>query len=118
MANETVFTPNDIVDRIRLFCDGDNWDRGYGFAHLVLGDWNLGHEYIRFCLEPRSIHDWTLQKIMDNFKRSVVRDDLEVWEREDYDAIIDERDAIVGFLRWLLSKDEEILDAAENILRQ
>jgi hypothetical protein len=113
MANET--TSEYVAKQIHDFAGGDNLGRGYGFAHIVLGDWNLQHGYIKYCLEPHGIHDWTLQKIEDTFGSVVARDDLDEWQIEDYDEIINERDTVIGFLRWLLSIDEYILEDASQL---
>lgn len=106
-----------VIDKMNEFVAGESWTRAYSFAHIVLGDQNLGEGHIKFCLQPHIVNDWTSSQLKDR-ALNPVRNENRAWELHEYDQVISERDSIIAFLRWLLSLTDELRDEVSELYRQ
>jgi hypothetical protein len=102
---EEIKTYDEVIEAIREFCNGDNWERAFTFGHITLGDYNLSDGNIQFCLRQSTIHDWFIHKLEC---LGADPESEEVASRADYRDLARERDTIIFFLRWLLEIPEEI----------
>lgn len=90
-----------------------DWQTGYSFAHVVLGDQNLGDGHILYCMRPSWVAEVMEQRIRDEFGGVVNFDSLEKWEWRIYYDHAQHMAEILDLLNWLYEVPEEVRDEAE-----
>jgi len=97
----------DVIHVIRMFCEDDR-RYAYSFGHIVLDDYNLDDDCIKFCLRQKTINDWFEHNLQSCDPASSNPESPNDWERYQYDDLTDARDKIIAFLRFLLTIPEDI----------
>lgn len=98
----------EVIEKERQRLIDWNWQVTSSFAHIVLDDYNLGDRSILFCLQQDRITKWVDREILDTYEKPIPDPSvLEEWERYWYDDIMEMRDEIIIFLRWLLHTSED-----------
>lgn len=88
MASEAV---KKIIDELKV-----NYpEAGYRFAHIALGDGNLGDCDLAFCIEPARVFDWIKQKLIGKDIKHCNPTVEENWQRCEFDDILNEAEAIM-----------------------
>jgi len=101
-----------INEKIRAFLE-EHQGADYTFAHIVLGDGNLGDEDIRFCLSNEVIIEWMERQIAEYRDLEGPAEGWEPFELH-WCNLIREAGEIASFLHELWRMPEEERIAAEN----
>lgn len=105
MKDDT-YTPTEILKRIQAFNEKYP-DAPHSYAHLVLGDFNLGDSSVVFCLHNTDRYEWLKQVILDVSRTLPAKEYLaridQLWETNG---------RVFEFLVWLSSVDEDIRNDA------
>lgn len=105
---------------IEAFCDA--WDRTSverfsatcGFGHIAISDYNLEDGNIQWCIAQADVWfneklaDWTTDGVPD---LGFDPNGKEAWERWGYDELCAIRDAVRGFLEFLLTVPAHIRES-------
>ena len=88
-----------------------NWRAGYSFAHIVLGDYNLGNDSIDYCLNHVSVYD--VAKPITKYEYEA----LSPYDQYQYDLNVELRDTTISLLVWLKETPELSRDDASVLVR-
>lgn len=109
-------TPQDVINLLSELEDEYGWEVGYTFGHIVIADWNMSDDNIRFCLAQERIDSWFSDKLSECEEGTADSKSLYLWERFCYDDLVEYRDNIIDFLNMLLTISEDVRDTASAIL--
>jgi hypothetical protein len=93
----------EVIERILDFADKYHGVE-FSFAHIVLGDFNLGDGHIQWCLEPEQVDKWVNRET----ERFLNRDDDEYARRYNFEQLEEVKTETIKFLNWLLTIPENI----------
>ena len=73
------------------------------FAHIVIGDLNLADGDIKYCLKKETVEEWFAFALSQLDPTAANPESDKSWERFQYDDLVETRDIIKAFLRFLLA---------------